>query len=333
MKSLFVISLAIVSVFSFAKIPVAETPFSEYQFPSSQCRIIEHQQSRIFVPAYCFYQDGQVYNGEVTLQYREFLDQLDIIINQVPMGYASAGEQHTLESGGMFELFAYSTDGKPLTFAPEKKIVVQLATRFPDTKGLETFYLNRNTGNWEKQTSFQANPVSNNAIPNNNDSLWEDANWNYNYYIEGDLGFMTQATTSGVNVEEIRDRSFKTLQVDQMGIYNCDRVLDEETVPVLASFMIEQSKSPVTNYVYVVYKNKNSLFYYYPDKEITLKLLPDEPVAMFIFGNDGTIASVDPLFLDSFDVSAHANKKVVFNMKKLSKKPLDKSELAALTGL
>jgi hypothetical protein len=85
--------------------------------------------------------------------------------------------------------------------------------------------------------------------------------------------------------------------------------------------------------VYVVYKNKNSLFYYYPDKETTLKLLPDEPMAMFIFGNDGTIASVDPQFLNSFDVKDHANKKVVFNMKKLPKKPLDKSELAALTGL
>jgi hypothetical protein len=118
-----------------------------------------------------------------------------------------------------------------------------------------------------------------------------------------------------------------------MGVYNCDRVLNEETVPVLATFMVEKAKLPVTNYVYVVYKNKNSLFYYYPAAQTTLKLLPGEPVAMFIFANDGTIATVDPQFLSTFDVKANANKAVTFTMKKLPKKPLSKQELAELTGL
>lgn len=324
--------LLFLPVWAWGKVPVAETPFTTYRFPSDQCRIIDHDLSRIFVPADCFYLDGKRYAGEVALDYREFLDQLDIVINNIPMAFDAAGEQHTLESGGMFELNAYASDGRLLHFAPSKKAVVQLATRFPDSKGMETFYLDKASGNWVKQTPFNNNPASNKPVPDMTASLWEDANWNYNYAIDGDLIFQA-ASTSGVNVEEIRDRNFRTLQVDQMGIYNCDRVLDEETVPVLATFRVEQAKTPVTNFVYVVYKNKNSLFYYYPDKQMTLKLLPDEPVAMFIFGNDGTIATVDPDFLSAFDVKAHANKQVTFNLKKLPKQPMDKAELAALTGL
>ena len=64
------------------------------------------------------------------------------------MGYSENDQYHILESNGMFELYAYG-NGKLLTFAPYKKITVQLATPF-NMNGGETFTMDRSKNIWEK---------------------------------------------------------------------------------------------------------------------------------------------------------------------------------------
>ena len=137
MKHLLLIVFITVVQLSFAKINIPETPFTTYEFEAKECRVIQHNKSRIFVQPYTFYLDGKVYDGLVNLKYREFTDQLDIILNHIPMDYVENGKRHILESGGMFELMAYG-NGKLLSFAPHKKVQVQLASKF-EVNGGETF--------------------------------------------------------------------------------------------------------------------------------------------------------------------------------------------------
>ncbi len=149
MKNLLLLVCVITAQLTFAKLNIPETPFTEYKFESKECKVIQHNKSRIFVQPYTFYLDGKVYDGQVNLKYREFVDQLDIVLNHIPMSYNENDKQHVLESGGMFELMAYG-NGKLLSFAPNKKVQVQLASNF-DVTGGETFVLNRQTNTWAKE--------------------------------------------------------------------------------------------------------------------------------------------------------------------------------------
>ncbi|MDB5228523.1 MAG: high-affnity carbon uptake protein Hat/HatR, partial [Bacteroidota bacterium] len=133
-----------------AKFNIPETPFNEYVFSAKECTLIHHHESRIFIEPNTFYLEGKLYEGEVHLKYREFMDQLDIILNDIPMSYNENNKHHVLESGGMFELYAYG-NGQLLSFAPGKKARVQLGGKF-DPAGGETFIFNKKTKNWEKMT-------------------------------------------------------------------------------------------------------------------------------------------------------------------------------------
>ena len=106
MRKLSLLFFIIVSITVFAKNNIPPTAFTEYKFDAKQCKLILHNQSRIFVPAYTFYLDGKLYDGEVNLKYREFTDQLDIVLNNIPMNYNENDKHHVLESAGMFELYA-----------------------------------------------------------------------------------------------------------------------------------------------------------------------------------------------------------------------------------
>lgn len=325
--------------FSFSKNAIPETPFSEYIFEAKECKIIQHHASRIFIQSYSFYLDGKLYDGKVNLKYREFVDQLDIVLNHIPMNYNVNDKNHVLESGGMFELMAYG-NGKLLSFAPNKKIQVQLASKF-DVAGGETFVLNKNTKNWEKATPFGTLSDVNQKSTDNKQDLWGDNLWQDAGQAEimDDTGglWRVQVVKDGstpYTYEEVRDQSFKAINVDKMEMYNCDRILSEETVPIIADFKLEGYNQKLNSDIFVVYKNKNAVLTYSPYQFTNdFKLLPNEDFTIFTFAQDGKIAVLDSKFTSDFDVKLNKNKKVVFPMKVFAKSPTTKQELAKLTGL
>jgi hypothetical protein len=351
MRKLSLLFFIIVSITVFAKNNIPPTAFTEYKFDAKQCKLILHNQSRIFVPAYTFYLDGKLYDGEVNLKYREFTDQLDIVLNNIPMNYNENDKHHVLESAGMFELYAYG-NGKQLSFAPYKKIQVQLATKF-DMVGGETFVLDKQNKVWNKKTLFGNLKGSNEILNDNKQDLWNDDVWkNMNgnnetdwnntnqwrdsvYVADPVTGILTLQVISSVAYDnEIRNQSFKTMNVDKMDLYNCDRILNEETIPIVADFTLQGYKEKLTSEIYVVYKNRNAVITYYPYQFATdFKLLPNEDFTIFTFAKDGKIAVIDSKFINGFDVKLNANKKVVFPMKVYTKSVNTKQELAALTGL
>lgn len=311
---------------------IPETPFTTYTFPASECRVIRHEGSRILVPAFAFYLDGKRYDGEVRLDYRQFTDQLDILINHIPRAYSENDRQHTLESAGMFELYAYG-NGRLLSFAPGKKITVQLATRF-DMQGGETYILDKSEKQWKKETPFASDPASNSVLPDNSAALWGNDTWkNADPWLNGDY-FLVNDSNVGYKQVLVRDKAFKTIQVDKMDMYNCDRILNEKTIPIVANFKLEGYAQQLKSEIYVVYKKRNAVMTYYPEQFATsFKLLPDEPFTIFSYAQDGKIAVLDDQFLQSFQVQANAGKQVVFPMKVFADLPQTKAQLAAITGL
>lgn len=330
MKAYVLLVTTLVTQIILAKIPLLETPFTDYKFDANQCKVIQHNESRIFIPTHCFYLEDKLYTGEVTLKYREFRDQLDIVINKLPMAYNENGKQHTLESGGMFELFAYG-NSKQLSFSKGKKITVQLASKFPIAGG-ETFILNRDKNIWYKDTPFGQFKESNQPI-NDNENLWGD-------YIPGRNDDAIFFRNSNVVVDNngnnwlVREQTFKTIQVDKMELYNCDRILDENTIPIIAEFKVNGTNQLLNSEIFIVYKNRNAVLSYLPSQfKSDIKLLPNEEFTIFSIDKDGKVAVVDAQFMQSFNSSDYINKKVVFPMKVYSKLPTTKSELAAITGI
>lgn len=350
MKNLILLVLSILLTKTIFAVPgISETPFTEYKFDAKECKLILHNKSRILIPSYTFYLDGKIYEGEVNLKYREFVDQLDLILNNIPMNYNSNDKRHILESGGMFELYAYG-NGKILSFGKDKRISVQFGTKY-DIAGGETFKLNLTTKNWEKKTLFANVADANIQFPKNKQDMWTDNIWNDEPGQWNDAGFnrrldtvMTVNPNTGVvelsilstvqNPLEIQDQAFKTMNVDEMGFYNCDKILNEETIPLAVEFKLDVTTKALNSVVYVVYKNKNAVLTYYPEQfQTDFKLLANEDFTIFSIAKDGKIAIVDKAFLAQFDVTKFRNKKVVMPIKVVNKSITSKQELAALTGL
>jgi hypothetical protein len=222
-----------------------------------------------------------------------------------------------------------------LSFAPNKKIQVQLSTNF-DITGGETYVLNPTTNLWQKETMFGNLPAANQASTDNKQELWGDNFWlNTEQTIQSDNTVVqASAANNGLSYEEIRDQSFKTINADKMQLYNCDRILNEETIPIVADFKLEGYTQKLNSEIYVIYKKRNAVITYQPSQFKTdFKLLPDEEFTIFTFSKDGKIAVLDNQFVIGFNAKEYKNKPVVFPLKVFSKLPTTKTELAKITGL
>lgn len=94
--------------------------------------------TQIYIPDYAFVdENGNNVEGNVAIDYREFRDQVDILISGIPMTYDSAGQKGNFESAGMFEINA-SVNGKEVFLAPGKKVDLKFAV--VDTTADYNFY-------------------------------------------------------------------------------------------------------------------------------------------------------------------------------------------------
>ncbi|MDQ3111659.1 MAG: hypothetical protein M3R17_17355 [Bacteroidota bacterium] len=94
--------------------------------------------TKILIPSHAFVDAaGNEIKGDVTIDYREFRDPVDILVSGIPMVYDSAGISGDFESAGMFEINA-SVNGKEVFLAPGKKVDVEFAV--VDTASTFNFY-------------------------------------------------------------------------------------------------------------------------------------------------------------------------------------------------
>jgi hypothetical protein len=110
--------------------------------------LVSARGSEIMVPRNAFvFENGKPVNGKVELYYREFHDQIEIMMSGIPMHYDSAGQQWMLESAGMFEITA-TQNGTPLKLAPDREINVRMISNRPDNN-YNIYYLDTVKRSWQ----------------------------------------------------------------------------------------------------------------------------------------------------------------------------------------
>ncbi len=70
--------------------------------------------------------DGSIYEGEVSLEYTEYMTPMEIMLSGITMTTEVDGEPMMLSSGGMFTLNAFDDKGAELSMNPTKVIDVQM---------------------------------------------------------------------------------------------------------------------------------------------------------------------------------------------------------------
>jgi hypothetical protein len=109
--------------------------------------IVHHTNTKIRIPAKSFtYKNGEDVVGEVTIQYREFHDEGDIIAGGIPMRYDSAGTHYNLETAGMFEILG-EQNGAPVFIKKEKALSVELVSASNENR-FNQYFLDTIARNW-----------------------------------------------------------------------------------------------------------------------------------------------------------------------------------------
>ena len=360
LKILFSLGLIINSFVSFSQ----AVSWQYFKMNGNECQIfITKGNSRIIVPANCFWLDGKTYAGPLTIAFKEYKDQADFILGGLNLRYEVNGKLNTLQSGGMFEIDIKTESFKTLSFAPKKTVIVKFSIdpRF-DVAGLEPFYFDPATKRWVKNTRFGKVAESNKPVSDNQSDLWQDdplvaqfnrdPEWNgddvdcYTIQVADSKNPNRMVDTlicpQGYNPLDSRynsylsDQAFKTMQIDQMGLYNYDKIFnDENNVPMFVKLKTKDGKPfELTDRLYVVYKVTNSVIYYNKEELVEkFTLLPRNDIKIFVYNADGTISRVPDSFWKNFDARLMRGKTIELPFETLKLARLTKEEFAKYAGL
>tara|TARA_B100001094_G_scaffold331313_1_gene399196 strand:+ start:1174 stop:2604 length:1431 start_codon:yes stop_codon:yes gene_type:complete len=103
--------------------------------------------SKITIPKNAFLdENGNLIDGKVKIEYREFSNAFDIYLGGIPMEFDSAGESMVFETAGMFEINATSNN-KPVYVNPENKITIDMNS-FEKGNQYNLYQLDTLTGKW-----------------------------------------------------------------------------------------------------------------------------------------------------------------------------------------
>jgi len=111
----------------------------------------------IIIPAFALTDStDRLAEGNATILYREFRDEIDILLSGIPMDLQVGGQSRQMQTAGMFELRAMQGVIE-LGLAKGKKISVRFAT---DEEGTDYnfFALNDSTGEWEFRDYSKTEP-------------------------------------------------------------------------------------------------------------------------------------------------------------------------------
>ena len=103
--------------------------------------------SKISIPKNAFLDEkGNLIDGKVKIEYREFSNAFDIYLGGIPMEFDSAGESMVFETAGMFEINATSNN-KPVYVNPENKITIDMNS-FEKGNQYNLYQLDTLSGKW-----------------------------------------------------------------------------------------------------------------------------------------------------------------------------------------
>jgi hypothetical protein len=126
-----------------------DVEYSVYHVSTDKAAVLKYKTGSVInIPAGAFVDSkGKPITGKVELKYREFHDPADFFISGIPMTYDSAGTEYHFESAGMLEILAFQGQ-EPVFVNPDKKIVVEMASKQPDDK-YNIYQFDSLAGNWK----------------------------------------------------------------------------------------------------------------------------------------------------------------------------------------
>jgi hypothetical protein len=109
--------------------------FSNYIIDANKTETITHSTgSKVTIPKGSMVdKNGNAVSGDVEIRYREFHDQVEILLSGIPMTYDSLNTTYTFESAGMVQIFGYQ-NGEEVFVNPNKPIKVEMQSRYEGTK-------------------------------------------------------------------------------------------------------------------------------------------------------------------------------------------------------
>jgi hypothetical protein len=125
-----------------------KTPYASYKVNAAKGGEFTHAgATKVRVPSGGFVdKNGRDVVGEVTIEYREFHDMGDIVMNGIPMAYDSTGHAMNLETAGMFDIRGHQ-EGEPVFVKAGTPIEVRLASRTSEDR-FNQYYLDTVSRNW-----------------------------------------------------------------------------------------------------------------------------------------------------------------------------------------
>lgn len=95
--------------------------------------------------------EGNVYNGQVKVFYREFRNPVEIMLSGIPMTNMENSEQKLFKSGGMYEINALDDKGNQLQTVSDTSVKINFS--MTDTSSAFKFYSLNDNGTWSTKTN------------------------------------------------------------------------------------------------------------------------------------------------------------------------------------
>lgn len=287
-------------------------PFEEFEINSDSCQTISSRSgSLISVSDNTF-----SCPTNVKLRYREISKPSEMVASGITMKF----ENTYMESSGMFEMRA-DCNGESIEINDGKDIKVNLVP----TKALDNvaqFYFEEGSpGKWVKIDSDVSTLAADASI-----DKWGSSDISGDESVigmedfEGD--FWCCDDPESKRKDSLRRLAFQEMSIDQMGFYNCDRLIEEETVKLMVA--ITKKGKATKDLLYVVYDDLNSVLTFYPyDDEYEVTLIKGKQPRTFLISDEGEIA----LSTEEFNSGIKA---IDYGQ---SDKPGSAKELATITGI
>lgn len=262
--------------------------FKSFTLDNSKCnKIITKSGSIIKIPANAF--GSEI--SKIDIKYREYHTLEDILRDSISMLSKVGNDLKILETGGMFEIKAFN-EGKELILQGDAKIEVTFAAR-KNFENLQVFIYENN--NWVLTNKSFKNQ---NAINDSTGTKPTSGKYTFMWACDCD----DEAASMGLTEQQfqLQERMnnivFRTLEIDKMGLYNYDRILDENNIILVnVNFVLKGSKEKFKRKVFCIHNKFNTVTYHYTGLNSPLAYSQEGKLTFFTIIDENTILKVSEM--------------------------------------
>lgn len=148
--------------FVYAPMEKLQKDYTTFKVDGNKGGVFEYESgSTVTIPANAFVDEsGQPVNGEIELQYKEYVDYVDFFIGGIPFNYDSASASYQLISAGVIDVQAFQ-NGEPVQLLPEKslEIALQASITFDPKDSYNAYKIDAPARNWQFHSSVFVEPI------------------------------------------------------------------------------------------------------------------------------------------------------------------------------